>query len=106
MMPDWECWCRVRIVDRDGTSRDVGTFGGMAPPDLEAVDRLAQLLVAIRRHDERPFLSEVDTRLAELLELVGLADLVVEVQGEAEGGEEALGGEEVEEPAHVTDGPA
>lgn len=106
MMPDWQCWCRIRTVDRDGRFRDAGTFGGAAPPDLEAVDRLARRLVTIRRHDERPLLVDVDARLAELLELVGLADLVVEVQGEAEGREEALRVEEGEEEAHVADGPA
>jgi hypothetical protein len=106
MMPDWRCWCRIRTVDRDGTFRDAGTFGGRASPDLEAVDRLARRLVTLRHHDQRPFLVAVDARLAELLELVGLADLVVEVQGEAEGGEEALRVDEVEEPAHGTDGPA
>lgn len=105
MMPDWQCWCRIRTVDRDGTSRDAGAFGGTAPPDLEAVDRLARRLVTMRQDDGRPFLVEVDARLAELLQLVGLADLVVEVQGEIEGGEEALGVEEVEEPAHVSDFP-
>jgi hypothetical protein len=106
MMPDWECWCRIRTVDRDGTLCDAGTLGGTAPPDLEAVDRLARRLVTVRQLDQRPFLVDVDTRLTELLELVGLADLVVEVQGEAEGGEEALRVDEVEEPAHGTDGPA
>jgi hypothetical protein len=106
MMPDWQCWCRIRTVDRDGTFQDAGTFGGTTAPDLEAVDRLARRLVTLRHHDERPFLVAVDARLAELLELVGLADLVVEVQGEAEGGEEPLRVEEGEEEAHVADGPA
>jgi hypothetical protein len=106
MMPDWRCWCRVRAVDRDGTVRDVGPFGGPAPPGLEAVDGLARLLLAIGRAGERPILVAVDARLAELLELVGLAELVVEVQGQAEGGEEPLGVEEGEEEAHVPDGPA
>jgi hypothetical protein len=105
-MPDWQCWCRVRAVDRDGTVRDAGTFGGSAPPELEAVDRLARILLAVTREGERPFLVVVDARLARLLELVGLADLVVEVQREAEGGEEALRVEEGEEEAHVVDGPA
>ncbi len=106
MMPDWQCWCRIRTVDRDGTLGDAGTFGGTGSPDLEAVDRLARCLVTLRHHDERPFLVAVDAHLAELLELVGLTDLVVEVQGEAEGGKEPLRVEEGEEQAHVADGPA
>jgi hypothetical protein len=86
--------------------RDAGLFGGTEPLDLGAVDRLARSVLVLLRGGERPVLVDVVPRLGELLELVDLAGLVVEVQREAEGGEQAILVEEREEEAHLGDGPS
>lgn len=104
-MPEWEAWCRVRWVGPGGLAQDGGAFGGIGPPDLRAVDRLGRLLVSRAGWGERPVLTDVCPRLAELLELVGLGELVVEMQREPEGGEEPFGVQEREKEAHLGDGP-
>ncbi len=103
-MSDWQPWCRVRWVDHDGRLRDAGGVGGRGRPDLHAVDRLVRLLLALGRLGLHPQLVAVTPQLAELLDLVGLGDLVVEMEGEAEGGEEALGVEHGQEEGHLGDG--
>ncbi len=66
-------------------------------PDLSIIDALARLQLEARRQGWSIRLRNPCSRLLELLELVGLAGLGLEVDGEAEGGEE-LGVEEVVEP--------
>jgi hypothetical protein len=73
-------------------------------PDLALVDALARLQVAARRRGRSLELREPCRELCELLELVGLADVIVaqagsavEAEREAEGGEE-LGVQEVVQP--------
>ena len=76
-------WCRVELVLPDGT-----------PPDLGAVDALAQLQLATRRLGVTVHLLDASDELADLLDLVGLRR---EVCGQPEGGEQ-VGVEEGVEP--------
>jgi hypothetical protein len=48
----------------------------LVPADLDAVDALAQLHVALSRYGRRLLLHGVNGGLAELLEFVGLGDVV------------------------------
>ena len=72
-------------------------------PDLALVDELARLRLAGRRRGSSVRLRDPCPRLRELLELVGLADLVEEAPGSAleagrqTEGDEQLGPEEVVE---------
>ena len=81
----------------------LGLLGGRRP-DLALVDALAGLQLAARRRGCSIRLRHPCEELCELLDLVGLTDVVVGASGlpleagrEAEGGEE-LGVEEVVEP--------
>ena len=71
------------------------------PPDLGLVDEVARLTLAARRQGCSIWLRHACPDLLELLELVGLADVVgrpaLQVVGEPEGGEEG-GVEEVVVP--------
>ena len=69
-------------------------LGPRARADLATVDSLARLQLAARRLGYRVRLRHVPADLGRLLDLVGLVGLLVEVGGQAEGGEEA-GVEEV-----------
>jgi hypothetical protein len=95
-----ELWCRVTVVAADGTQVAGSTLRGPGQPDLRTVDVLARLALDARRLDARVVLAEVTPALVELLALAGL---VVEVAGEAERREQALGVEEVEEELHPDD---
>ena len=64
--------------------------------DLKVVDELARLQLEARRQGCSIWLRQVCPDLVELLQLVGLGD-VLQVSGQAEGGEEA-GVEEVVVP--------
>jgi ABC-type transporter Mla MlaB component len=79
---------------------DVGTVGR---PDAVTVDALARLQLAARRFGCRIQLRNASLELLELIDLMGLADVVplgVEPGGQAEQGEERLG---VEEEAELDD---
>jgi anti-anti-sigma regulatory factor len=83
----------VLVVD-DGTEVIVGRLDARHP-DLALVDALVRLQLIVRRRGWTVRLGEVSEELRELLELVGLADvLALEARREAEGGEQ-LGVEEV-----------
>ncbi len=71
---------------------------GIGPPGLAAVDLLARLQLAARRAGGRIRLRAPDPALRALLDLVGLP---VEVEGEAEEGEPALGVEVEVEPGEA-----
>jgi hypothetical protein len=80
-------WARVVVVGSDGTRRVV-LLTGEGAPDLAVVERLARCQLAARRAGGRMWLEEVCPLLGELLDLTGLRR---EVDGQAEGGEEARG---------------
>jgi len=96
-------WCRVLILGADRTTLACHHLGGPGLPDLGAVDDLARLALLARRHGGRIVLSDVSPALRSLLELAGLAGLRVEVEGEAEGGEEPRRLEEGQEELHPGD---
>ena len=67
-------------------------------PDVQTVDRLASLQLAMKRTGGELSLRNATTELRELLVLAGLADVLpVEPEGQAEEREEGLGAEEERE---------
>jgi hypothetical protein len=90
-------------VRRTG-GEDISTkvLGGSGPPDLSAVDTLARMALAASRKGSVVVLSEVSQRLRELLVLAGLR---LEMSGEAEIAEEALGVRQGQEEAERGDLP-
>ena len=114
-MADVRLWCRVRIVGPNGWTPAGATLCGPDAPSLDAVDQVARLALTARRLGVRIVLSDVCDELAGLLELAGLTATsgpggrdwsAVEVERQAEGGEEPLVVEEVQEEAHLGDGAA
>ena len=64
-------------------------------PDLAAVDRLARIQLGVRRGGGELLLADAAYELAALIELAGLADvLLVDVRGKAEKRKEPGGVEE------------
>lgn len=106
-VPVPEPWCRLRVERPAGTVVARRTLHGFGPPDLEAVDTLARLLLIARRHGALVAVEDARPELHELLELSGLAGLALGVEpgGEAELGEHLAGVEQVEEEAHLGDPP-
>jgi hypothetical protein len=92
-----ETWCRVTIVGPDGSELARRVLSGPGAPDLGAVDDVARLALAAGRHGCAIVLAEVCPALRELLELAGLG---VEVEGQAELGEEPFGVQEGQEEIH------
>jgi hypothetical protein len=71
---------------------------GALPPDARTVDALARLQLTVRRHDMALRLRHASGELKELLEFMGLADvLCVEPGGQSEQREQRLGVEEERE---------
>jgi hypothetical protein len=93
-------WCRAAVVEADGGVLVRFAVTGTGRPDLSVVDDVARLALASTRLGCRLLLSDVAPGLRELLELAGLW---VQVQGEAEGGEQPLGLQECEEEAERGD---
>jgi len=93
-------WCRVLIVGPDHTSLGYHQLGGPGLPDLGTVDEVARLALLARRLGGRIILSDLSPALRSLLDLAGLR---VEVEGEAESGEEPLRVEEGQEHLHPDD---
>lgn len=80
---------------------------GEGAPDLGAVDEVARCALLAQRAGLRAVISELSLEMRRLLELAGLlAALVVEVERQPEGGEEALFVEESQEETHLSDPPA
>jgi hypothetical protein len=81
-------WCRVTVLGPDGTVLARRVLAGAGRPGLAAVDRVARLALLAGRIGGSIALTEVAPALAELLALAGLP---VEVEGQAELGEEPFG---------------
>jgi hypothetical protein len=96
-------WCRVTVLEPDGTVRVQHILEGPRIPDVGSVEEVARLALWAGRDGGAVVLSEVAPELDELLELSGLR---VEMRWQAEGGEEPLVVEHVEEEAHPGDSPA
>jgi hypothetical protein len=95
-----ELWCRVRMVDADGATLVDREFAGPSAPDLGVVDDLALLALLAKRLGGGIHLADVSPGLRELLELAGLR---VEVEGQPEGGEEAFRIQHGQEEHHAGD---
>ncbi|MFE2097699.1 STAS domain-containing protein [Streptomyces sp. NPDC059468] len=83
------------LLEVTGAAAVVCDVGGLGPPGLAAVDLLARLELAARRAGGRIRLRGPDPALRALLDLVGLR---LQVEGESEEREPALGVEEEVEP--------
>jgi hypothetical protein len=103
MMDADQRWCRVTVQAPDGTVLADRVLHGPGLPDLRAVEQVARLGLLATRNAARLVVREYSPGMRELLEL---AALPVEVQGQPEGREEPLRVEEVEEEAHPGDPPA
>jgi hypothetical protein len=95
-------WCRITALGPDATPRWTWVLEEDGQPDLAAVDKVARLALEAVREGGRVVVDEVVPAMLELLELVALP---LEVRGQAERGEEALGVEEVQEEGHLGDPP-
>jgi hypothetical protein len=93
-------WCRVTILGADGAVLAACVLEGPGDPDLGAVDDVARLALQVARLGGGVALAEVSPAMRELLELAGLG---VEVEGQTEFGEEPLRVQEVQEEAHPGD---
>jgi hypothetical protein len=101
-MAEVEVWCRVTVVASDGSEVARHALSGAGRPDLAAVDHLARMALDARRLGAIVVLVDPAPDLVSLLDLAGLG---IEVEGQAELGEEPLGVEEVEEELHPDDAP-
>ncbi len=86
-------WCRATVLNDDGSPADHLAMEGVGAPDLGAVDGLARWMLDARRAGRRVVVERIAAEMAELLDLAGLG---VEMQGQAEGGEEPHGVQRVE----------
>jgi hypothetical protein len=102
-----EQWCRVTMTGPDGTALADGVLEGNHTPDLGAVDDLARLALEAKRLGGSIRLAEVSPALRSLLDLAGIVvevdGLVVEVERQPEGGEQALGVQQGEKEHHAGD---
>ena len=96
-------WCRITAFDASGARTATWVLAGDGHPDLAMVDSIARQALRATRDGGRLVLAEVAPQLRELLALAGLP---VEMEGQPEGREQALGVEEVEEESHLGDSPA
>jgi hypothetical protein len=65
-------WCRVAIVDDEGSVIVVCALEGHASPDLTAVDVIAHLGLVATRIGGRILVTEVAPAMRELIGLAGL----------------------------------
>jgi hypothetical protein len=98
-MPSVEVWCRVTVLLPEGTELCTWELSGMGNPQVDVVDRLARMQLAVSRAGGRVVLRDLCSPLAELFDLVGLG---WEMRGEPEGGKELRG---VEEGVELADPP-
>lgn len=70
-------WCTVTEYGPDETALAEWSLRGTGAPSVETVECLARMHLELRRGGGRLALSDVCTDLANLLDLVGLADLSV-----------------------------
>jgi hypothetical protein len=80
-------WCRLLVLDREGSVSRRETLEGTGAPDLGSVEEIARRALAAARCGGRLVLVEVAPEMRELLDLV---ELPVEVEGEPESREQAL----------------
>ncbi|MGO8862007.1 MAG: hypothetical protein ACLQRH_14750 [Acidimicrobiales bacterium] len=93
-------WCRLKILGADGAELAVHVLHGPGQPDLNTVDDVARLALLAKRLGGGIVFTQVSPALLGLLDLCGLG---LEVAGQSEGGEEAMGIQEVQEESHPDD---
>jgi hypothetical protein len=93
-------WCRVTVLAPDGGELATCLLEGPGDPDLRAVDDVARLALWAGRLGGGIVLADLSPATRELLELAGLS---VEVEGQAKFGEESLGVQEGQEEGHPRD---
>jgi hypothetical protein len=86
-MPADQLWGRIVVVRRHGGT-DRYPLSGPGRPTIEVVGLLARLALDAKRRGDRLRLEDASRELLELLELAGLP---VEVERQAEEGEQPLG---------------
>ncbi len=91
------------FVGPDGRPQRSEVLEGVGAPDLGAVDAVAHRALAAARAGGRLVLCDVEPELDDLLRLAGLA---VEVEGQPERREQPLRVEEGQEEGHLGDLPA
>ena len=77
-------WCRITAFDAGGEATASWVLTGDGPPDLTAVESIARQALTATRAGGRLVLAEVAPALRELLVLAGLP---VEMEGQTEGRE-------------------
>lgn len=95
--------CEAKLLAPDGTVLATCTLKCSATWGLTAVDGIARLALWVQRAGANLMLTAADPEMYELLRLAGL---FVQVEGEAEVGEEPLWVEQGEEEVHPRDLPA
>jgi hypothetical protein len=81
-----------------GSPRTIICDVGAVAPDVHTIDALARLQLAARRLGMEVLLRHASRELQELVDFAGLRDVLrVEMQGQAEQGEERVGVEEERE---------
>jgi hypothetical protein len=88
------------VVGPDGAELAHVVLEGPGAPDLAAVDDVARLTLAAGRLGGEITLLDLSPAMGALLELAGLG---VEMEGQAELGEEPLGVQEGQEETHPGD---
>jgi len=73
-----QLWCRVRIVGPGHEELAAVCLRGSGPPDLDAVEQVARLVLVARRSGCTVRLADA---CAEMADLVVLVALPVEVEG-------------------------
>jgi len=101
-MVSFQTWCRVTWVGPGGVAIARCLLEGAGTPGLWAVDTVCRLALATSRQGGSIMLTEVSPAMRSLLDLAGLA---FEVEGETELGKQALGRQQGQEEAHVSDPP-
>lgn len=96
-------WCRMVFVGPDGRPERTELLEGVGSPDLSAVDVVAHRALAAARVGCRLVLADLEPGLDDLLRLAGLP---VDMDGQPERGEQPLRVEEGQEEGHLGDLPA
>jgi hypothetical protein len=96
-MSETELWCRVTVVEADGSEVARFELEGPGSPELSALDHVARMALLARRHGGEIIISDIAEPLCRLFELAGLT---LQVKGQPEEGEEALGVHHGQEELH------
>ena len=100
-------WCRVTIVGPEGEEIAYCSLEGSGDPNIGAVDDVARLVFLASRLGGETVITDLSAELRALLELTGLRSeldgLRVEVEGQTELREKALGIQEIQEERRRAD---